>query len=268
MASQHSVCKFQQVSSAAAYNIINVRNQHSRLVYLDMRHDPRTPFPTAILPLRGLADNSSDLCVVLSCLRSCLSGDHAARCRIVLFIEERRLAAIEHDIATRLCGTADADFALLAAHRMKYCCVDIDPLFQSVPPEFIGAALSAASAPRVPSLIECLLPRNVFLCEQKLVAQALNPISGLGVCCVLNVTPNPPAHRPDITRSFPIEDNADGDIESGMPLCFSSLVSVIVCLQSALRPEHCCMMCWGSSRLYLCTVLPASAGVAALSSTL
>ena len=222
MHSLHSVCKFQQISPAASYNIINARNRHTCLVYLDMRRDPRTPFPTAILPPYGLPDNASDLCTLLSCLRSCLSRAQTAHGYVVLFIEEQRLAAIEHGIATRLRDAPDDDLLLLATKLKKYCCVDIEPLYQTVPPKFIGAALSAVSGPRVPSLIECLLPRKLFLCERKLVGQALNPISGLGISCVLNVTSNAPAHRPDITRSFPIEDNVDGDIESGMPVRFSS----------------------------------------------
>ena len=150
---------------------------------------------------------------------SCLPGDfrkkQSARCSLVLFIEQRRLAAIENDMAVRFCDASDPDFKFISIQTEKLCCFDIDQLFQYVPPEFISAALSDDNAPRVPSLIECLLPRKLFICEKKLVRQALNPISGLGISSVLNITVSPPGHRPEITHNFPIEDSPSCDIAAG-----------------------------------------------------
>jgi hypothetical protein len=172
----------------------------------------------------------SDFEVIMSCLRGNICRKYPARCSIVLFIEECRLAAIENDMAVRFCDASDPDFKFIATQTKKLCCFDIDQLFQYVPPQFIGAALSDDHAPRVPSLIECLLPRKLFLCEKKQVRQALNPISGLGICSVLNITANAPGHRPDITHNFPIEDSAACDIAAGMCARCSSRNPVIAFL--------------------------------------
>lgn len=219
MASHHNCnfCKFQKISHAAAYNLINTRNRCSCLLFVDLRRTPQAPFPGAILPPPCTPDGASDLSVLLSCLHSQLSGQQPAKSRIVLFIEEWRIPSIEGDMAVRFRGGAEAepDVTLLAIRWQKFCCFDIDNLFQFVPSQFIVAALMAGHTRRVPSLIECLLPRALFLCERKLVPQALNPTSGLGISCVLNVTCDPSVHSPGITFSFPIEDSVDCDIEAG-----------------------------------------------------
>jgi hypothetical protein len=227
MASHHNFCKFQKISHAATYNLINTRNRCSCLVFVDLRRSPQPPFPGAILPPPCTPDGASDLSALLLCLRSQLSGQQTAQSRIVLFIEELRIPSIENDMSVRCRGGAEADpdLTLLAMRWKKFCCVDIHHLFQYVPSQFIAAALMGGQACRVPSLIECLLPRALFLCEQKLVPQALNPTSGLGLSCVFNVTTNPPVHSPDITFSFPIEDAVECDIEAGA-------------LQTLLRPSH------------------------------
>ena len=215
MQSHHRLCTFQPISPAAAYNAINVRNQHSRLVFVDLRLHAKVPFPTALLPPLGLPDFTNDFDVIISCLRADLSRADSARCSVVLFIDERRLAAVENEMAARLSDSCQPHIRCLAVEWKKLCCFDIDQLFQYVPSEFIGAALSANPAPRVPSLIDCLLPRKLFLCERKLVFQALHPTSGLGISRVVNVTMNAAVHRPDITHNFPIEDSIESDIAAG-----------------------------------------------------
>jgi hypothetical protein len=217
MASPLNSCAFQQISPAAVYNTINVWSQSSRLLFLDVRSHPSTAFPSAILPPTGLSDNTSDLSILLSCLRAHLSHGKklvAHRC-IVLFIEEYRFSALENEIAAPISDSFDAEMFALFTEWKKFCCFNIDELFSFVPLQFISAALAADVLPRVPSLMECLLPRKLFVCERKLVHQALNPTSGLGISSVLNVTSNPPVHRPDITHSFPIEDTSENDIEAG-----------------------------------------------------
>jgi hypothetical protein len=215
MQSHNRLCAFQQISPAAAYNAINVRNHHSRLVFVDLRLHAKAPFPTALLPPPGLPHFTNDFDVIISCLRADLSRADSARCSVVLFMEQRRLAAIENEMAARLSDSCEPHIRCLAVEWKKLCCFDIDQLFQYVPSEFIGAALSSNPAPRVPSLIECLLPRKLFLCEQKLVFQALHPASGLGISRVVNVTSNAAVHRPDITHNFPIEDSTESDIAAG-----------------------------------------------------
>jgi hypothetical protein len=215
MASHHNIFKFQKISHAAAYNLINVRNRRSRLIFLDLRCAPEAPFPGAIMPPLSVPGDAKDLYVLLSCLRDHLFVQQSVQSRIVLLIEECRLASIENEMAARFRGSPEPGLTLLVSRWQKFCCFDIDKLFQFVPPQFIFAALMADHARRVPSLIECLLPRKLFLCEQKLVPQALNPMSGLGISCVLNVTANPPVHSPEITFSFPIDDSVECDIEAG-----------------------------------------------------
>jgi hypothetical protein len=215
MAFHRNSCTFEHISPAAVYNIINDRSRRSHLVFMDMRLHPPEVFPSAILPPTGLPDNTSDFCVVISCLRAYLSGNPSVHSCIVLFIEEHRILAIENEMAARLYDSFDSEVFVLATEWKKFYCFNIDELFHFVPLQFVSTALSANVVPRVPSLIECLLPRKLFLCERKLVQQALNPISGLGISSVLNVTTNPPVHRPDITHSFPIEDSTESDIEAG-----------------------------------------------------
>ncbi len=217
MVSHCEICKFQPISPVAAYNIINARNQRCCLVFLDMRLRAQTPFPTAVLPPPALTGSTSDLDIVISCLRGGVSSKKVSRRSVVLFIEEHRLAAIENDMAIRLCDSSDQDFVSLATEWEKFCCFDIDKLFQYVPSRFISAALTADQAPRVPSLIECLLPLKLFLCERKLVRQALDPISGLGISSVLNVTANAAVCQPGITHNFPIEDSIECDVAAGAP---------------------------------------------------
>lgn len=214
MASSRNNPAFQQISPAMVYNIINQRR--SRLVFLDMRLHKPIPFPCAVTPSTGHPDNSSDFCVFLSCLRAHLSEKQSVHRGIVLFIEEHRVSAIEMEMAARFLDAFDSEIFSLFTEWNKFCCFSIDQLFQIVPLQFISAALLADTAPkRVPSLIECLLPHKLFICERKLVHQALNPISGLGITRVLNVTTNPPVDRPEITHNFPIEDSVECDIAAG-----------------------------------------------------
>jgi hypothetical protein len=285
----HNFCKFQKISHAAAYNLLNTRNPCSCLVFVDLRRTPQAPFPGAIIPPPGTPDGASDLSVLLSCLQNQLSGQQSAQSRIVLFIEERRIASIENDMAVRCRGRADAEpqVTTLDIRWQKFCCFDIDHLFQFVPSQFIAAAMMAGHSRRVPSLIECLLPRALFLCEQKLVPQALNPASGLGISCVFNVTTNPPAHSPGITLSFPIEDSVDCDIEAGalrerIFFLISLVVTLLRCcccaiaysfnsatlLQCATKRGHYCCSLWADTSACSSTAPPASAEAAAWSSTL